>query len=69
MLIILRESEFFGEMVVDAAEAIKVPDPSGNGFKYPIKAVNILKAHGKSNRESILVHGYALNCTVASQGN
>ena len=36
--------------------------------KVPIKAINILKAHGGNMKESILVSGYALNCVVACEG-
>ncbi|MCP9261902.1 T-complex protein 1 subunit alpha [Dirofilaria immitis] len=54
--------------IIEAAKTAmssKVIGPSK--VAYPIKAVNVLKAHGKSVRESFLIKGYALNCTVASQ--
>lgn len=66
--VIGSDSDFFSKMVVDAMLAVKSVNPQRNNeVKYPVKAVNILKAHGKSATESMLVKGYALNCTVASQ--
>lgn len=64
--IIGPDSKFFSKMVVDAMLAVKTANSRGE-VKYPVKAVNILKAHGKSATESVLVSGYAINCTVASQ--
>lgn len=65
--VIGSDSEFFSNMAVDAMRSVRSVNPRTGEVKYPVKAVNVLKAHGKSALESTLVKGYALNCTVASQ--
>ena len=80
--IINMHSEFFANLIVDAANLVKFTDPkvrfkmiSGkfDNFafqgieRYPIKSINILKANGRSAKETQLINGYALNCTIASQ--
>eukprot|EP00210_Caulerpa_lentillifera_P002317 g2223.t1 len=64
---ISAEEDFFAELVVDAISSVKHTTESGN-VSYPIKSVNILKAHGKGTRESKLLPGYAILQTRAAQG-
>jgi T-complex protein 1 subunit alpha len=54
-------------MCVDAIQHVKTVNSLGE-TRYPVKAVNILKAHGQGSRESQFMSGYALNCTRAAQG-
>ncbi|KAF9227879.1 T-complex protein 1 [Gyrodon lividus] len=66
--IIRNDDDLFAPMAVDAMLAVKSINLRGD-IKYPVKAVNVLKAHGRSARESLFIQGYALNCTIASQGS
>ncbi|CAN0916095.1 T-complex protein 1 subunit alpha [Linum grandiflorum] len=65
--LIADDSDFFANLVVDAVLSVKMTNVRGE-IKYPIKGVNILKAHGKSARDSYLLNGYALNTGRAAQG-
>jgi len=64
--IIGSDKDFFANIVVQCAELIRFTNTRGE-TKCPIKTINVLKAHGKSTKESMFIKGYALNCTVASQ--
>ena len=48
-------------------QSVKTTGSNGKTV-YPVSAINVLKAHGKSARESALLNGYALNMGRASQG-
>ena len=60
------ESDFFSNIVIDAMNNVKTVNPNGEA-RYPVKAVHILKCHGKSSKESMLVNGYALGQGRSSQ--
>ena len=55
----------FSELVVDALQCVKTVGPTGD-FKYPIKSIKVVKAHGQSVHESRVVKGYAFQSTRAN---
>mmetsp|Transcript_41582 Transcript_41582/g.98043 ORF Transcript_41582/g.98043 Transcript_41582/m.98043 type:complete len:553 (+) Transcript_41582:59-1717(+) len=60
------DSDFFAAMAVDSVLQVKTVNSAGEA-KFPVNAINILKAHGRGSAESRRINGYALNCTRASQ--
>lgn len=56
------ESDLFSDLCVRAMQAVKT-----KAGKYPVKAVNIVKAHGKSTLESELFPGYVTRMSRVSQ--
>jgi T-complex protein 1 subunit alpha len=64
--ILSADSDFFANLAVDAVTRVKTTRADGTS-RYPVSMINILKAHGKSCRDSELVDGFALNMTRTSQ--
>ncbi|CAD7968645.1 unnamed protein product [Amoebophrya sp. A120] len=62
------DSEFFSKLIVDAVNSVKIKNVEGK-WKYPINQISVLKSHGKSSRETMLVeNGYALQLARVAQG-
>merc|ERR1719464_2499173 len=61
------ESDLFSKIIVDGITSVKVTGPDGK-HKYPVNQINVLKSHGQSSSESMLISGgYALQTFRASQ--
>ena len=65
--ILSTDADFFGKMIVDAILSVKTVNDLGD-VTYPRKAVSIVKQHGRSARESVLVNGFAMQAMRAGQG-
>lgn len=66
--ILSTDSDHFSKMCVDAITSIATVNEMTGDVHYPRKAVGILKQHGKSAKESVLIDGFALNAARAAQG-
>merc|ERR1719253_216077 len=79
-----KEADFFARLAVDAVKSVKMRSGAADRaaaaageakkdrkirYKYPLSAIHILKAHGKSSLESHLIDGgFAINAQRAAQG-
>jgi len=64
-----KEGDFFANLAVEATQSVATVSPNDGKTKYPLSAIHILKAHGKSSSESYLMKGgFCLNATRAAQG-
>lgn len=67
--IIGKEGDFFARLAVDATKSVATTSPADGKTKYPLTAIHVLKAHGKSSLDSYLMEGgFALAATRAAQG-
>jgi len=61
------ESALFSKIIVDAIKAVKIVGQNGKA-KYPVGQINVLKSHGQSASESMLLpNGYAMQLMRAGQ--
>jgi T-complex protein 1 subunit alpha len=59
--------DFFAKLAVEAVKSVKMMQ--GGKEKYPLAAIHILKAHGKSWTDSqLLKNGFAIQAVRAAQG-
>jgi T-complex protein 1 subunit alpha len=63
--LINADPNFFANLVVNSIKAIK--QETYLGPKYNVKSINILKAHGQSSTDSLLIKGYAIQTVKAHQ--
>jgi T-complex protein 1 subunit alpha len=63
-----RESEFFANLAVDAITSVKTESAETGKAIYPIKAVGIIKQHGRSFKDSQMINGYVMYGGRAGQG-
>jgi T-complex protein 1 subunit alpha len=62
-----KEGDYFAQMAVDAVKSIQTIQ--GGKEKYPLSAIHILKAHGRSSTDSqLLPNGFAIQGVRAAQG-